>query len=70
MQKMPQLSLTDTSTAKETATRLRRFSNMPRSTGITIAAVAAFYSHTNNRQLSGDTFEQLLNPRFGNDTSW
>jgi alkaline phosphatase len=34
-------------------------------TGITIAAVAAFYSHINNRQLSGDIFEQLLNPRFG-----
>jgi YVTN family beta-propeller protein len=35
-------------------------------TGITIAAVSAFYAHTNNRQLSGDIFEQLLNPRFGN----
>jgi alkaline phosphatase len=35
-------------------------------TGVTIAAVAAFYSHTNNRQLSGPIFQQLLNPRFGN----
>jgi alkaline phosphatase len=35
-------------------------------TGVTIAAVAAFYSHTNNRQLSADIFRQLLNPRFGN----
>jgi alkaline phosphatase len=33
---------------------------------VTIAAVAAFYSHTNNRQLSADIFKQLLNPRFGN----
>lgn len=35
-------------------------------TGVTIAAVAAFYAHTNNRQLSGDIFQQLLNPKFGN----
>jgi YVTN family beta-propeller protein len=35
-------------------------------TGVTIAAVAAFYSHINNRQRSGDIFQQLLNPRFGN----
>jgi alkaline phosphatase len=35
-------------------------------TGVTIAIVAAFYSHTNNRQLSGDIFLQLLNPKFGN----
>jgi alkaline phosphatase len=35
-------------------------------TGVTIAAVAAFYSHTNNRQLSADIFRQLLNPKFGN----
>ena len=34
-------------------------------TGVTIAAVAAFYSHTNNRQLSADIFKQLLNPKFG-----
>jgi alkaline phosphatase len=35
-------------------------------TGVTIAAVAAFYAHTNNRQLSADIFKQLLNPKFGN----
>jgi alkaline phosphatase len=35
-------------------------------TGVTIAAVAAFYAHTNNRQLSGDIFLQMLNPKFGN----
>jgi alkaline phosphatase len=35
-------------------------------TGVTIAVTAAFYAHTNNRQLSGDIFLQLLNPRFGN----
>jgi alkaline phosphatase len=35
-------------------------------TGVTIAAVAAFYAHTNNRQLSADIFKQMLNPRFGN----
>ncbi|HLK65898.1 MAG TPA: alkaline phosphatase [Bryobacteraceae bacterium] len=35
-------------------------------TGVTIAAVAAFYSHINNRQRSGDIFQQMLNPRFGN----
>lgn len=34
-------------------------------TGVTIAAVAAFYAHTNNRQLSGEIFQQMLNPRFG-----
>jgi alkaline phosphatase len=34
-------------------------------TGVTIAAVAAFYSHTNNRQLSADIFRQLLNPKYG-----
>lgn len=34
-------------------------------TGVTIAAVAAFYSHINNRQLSADIFKQLLNPKFG-----
>jgi alkaline phosphatase len=32
-------------------------------TGVTIAA---FYAHTNNRQLSADIFKQLLNPKFGN----
>ena len=35
-------------------------------TGVTIAAVAAFYAHSNNRQRSGDIFLQMLNPRFGN----
>src|SRR6516164_5407360 len=35
-------------------------------TGVTIAAVAAFYSHTNNRQRSSDIFQQLLHPKFGN----
>src|SRR5215468_8808133 len=35
-------------------------------TGVTIAAVAAFYSHTNNRQRSADIFQQLLHPKFGN----
>ena len=35
-------------------------------TGVTIAAVAAFYSHINNRQRSAEIFQQLLNPRFGN----
>jgi YVTN family beta-propeller protein len=35
-------------------------------TGVTIAIVAAFYAHSNNRQLSGDIFMQLLNPKFGN----
>ncbi len=34
-------------------------------TGVTIAAVAAFYSHTNNRQDSGGIFRQLLAPKFG-----
>jgi alkaline phosphatase len=37
-------------------------------TGVTIAAVAAFYSHTNNRQLSADIFRQLLNPNLA--TAW
>lgn len=35
-------------------------------TGVTIAAVSAFYAHTNNRQRSADIFQQLLNPKFGN----
>ncbi|HEY7337605.1 MAG TPA: alkaline phosphatase [Bryobacteraceae bacterium] len=35
-------------------------------TGVTIAITAAFYAHSNNRQNSGDIFEQLLNPKFGN----
>jgi alkaline phosphatase len=35
-------------------------------TGVTIATVAAFYAHSNNRQASGDIFMQMLNPRFGN----
>ena len=35
-------------------------------TGVTIAITAAFYSHSNNRQASGDIFLQMLNPRFGN----
>ena len=35
-------------------------------TGVTIAITAAFYAHSNNRQLSGDIFLQMLNPRFGN----
>jgi YVTN family beta-propeller protein len=35
-------------------------------TGVTIAAVAAFYSHINNRQRSAEIFQQLLNPRYGN----
>lgn len=35
-------------------------------TGVTIAITAAFYSHTDERHLSGDIFMQLLNPRFGN----
>src|ERR1700722_6660966 len=35
-------------------------------TGVTIAIVAAFYAHSNNRQASGDIFMQMLNPRFGN----
>ena len=34
-------------------------------TGITIAAVSAFYAHSNNRQLSANIFQQLLNPKFG-----
>jgi alkaline phosphatase len=34
-------------------------------TGVTIAAVAAFYAHTNNRQRSADIFQQLLRPKFG-----
>ena len=35
-------------------------------TGVTIAAVAAFYSHINNRQRSAEIFQQLLAPKFGN----
>ncbi len=35
-------------------------------TGVTIAAVSAFYAHTNNRQRSGEIFQQLLHPKFGN----
>src|SRR5215471_18046160 len=35
-------------------------------TGVTIAAVSAFYAHTNNRQRSADIFQQLLHPKFGN----
>jgi alkaline phosphatase len=35
-------------------------------TGVTIAAVAAFYAHHNNRQRAGDIFIQLLNPKYGN----
>lgn len=35
-------------------------------TGVTIAITAAFYAHSNNRQDSGNIFEQLLNPKFGN----
>ena len=35
-------------------------------TGVTIATVAAFYAHSNNRQASADIFMQMLNPRFGN----
>ena len=35
-------------------------------TGVTIAAVAAFYAHVNNRQRSADIFQQLLNPKYGN----
>jgi alkaline phosphatase len=35
-------------------------------TGVTIAAVAAFYAHVNNRQRSADIFQQLLHPKFGN----
>ncbi len=34
-------------------------------TGVTIAAVSAFYAHINNRQQSGEIFRQLLTPRFG-----
>src|SRR6201999_841704 len=34
-------------------------------TGVTIAITAAFYAHSNNRQDSGNIFEQMLNPRFG-----
>ena len=34
-------------------------------TGLTAAIVAAFYAHSNNRQMSGDIFLQMLNPRFG-----
>src|SRR5215467_4812782 len=35
-------------------------------TGVSIAAVSAFYAHTNNRQRSADIFQQLLHPKFGN----
>ena len=35
-------------------------------TGVTIAAVAAFYAHSNDRQASGDIFLQMLNPKYGN----
>jgi alkaline phosphatase len=35
-------------------------------TGVTIAAVAAFYAHSNNRQRSAEIFQQILNPKFGN----
>ena len=35
-------------------------------TGVTIAAVSAFYAHINNRQRSAEIFQQLLNPKFGN----
>jgi alkaline phosphatase len=35
-------------------------------TGVTIAITAAFYAHSNNRQNSGDIFEQMLNPTYGN----
>jgi alkaline phosphatase len=34
-------------------------------TGVSGAAVSAFYSHINNRQKSGEIFEQLLHPKFG-----
>jgi alkaline phosphatase len=34
-------------------------------TGVTIAAVAAFYAHHNNRQRSAEIFQQILNPKFG-----
>jgi alkaline phosphatase len=35
-------------------------------TGVTIATVAAFYAHSNDRGRSGDIFLQLLHPKFGN----
>jgi alkaline phosphatase len=34
-------------------------------TGVTIAAVAAFYAHSNNRQRSAEIFQQILNPKSG-----
>ncbi len=34
-------------------------------TGVSGAAVSAFYAHINNRQKSGEIFEQLLHPEFG-----
>jgi alkaline phosphatase len=34
-------------------------------TGVTIATVAAFYAHSNDRQASANIFMQMLNPRFG-----
>lgn len=35
-------------------------------TGVTLAAVSAFYAHINDRQRAGDIFIQLLNPKYGN----
>jgi alkaline phosphatase len=35
-------------------------------TGVSGAAVSAFYAHINNRQKSGAIFEQMLNTKFGN----
>lgn len=113
MQKMPQLALADTSTAKEWVTdaaaaatawatgvkgRNGVVSQSPSAepgvrdgetlktvleyaeenglstgivsnddrTGVTIAAVSAFYAHVNNRQLAGEIFKQMLNPKYGN----
>ena len=34
-------------------------------TGVTIAAVSAFYAHSNDRQRAGDIFLQILNPKYG-----
>src|SRR5215467_10686741 len=34
-------------------------------TGVTIAAVAAFYAHHNNRQRAGEIFIQMINSKYG-----